>query len=370
MAENLGTPEEQLDVVTAGYTEDVTDKKCPNCGATVVYDPETLAMSCPFCGYSRQLPKPEDNGQDVEELDFSTAKNRESLDWGKSKKSLVCKNCGAETIMDSADTAQCCPYCGSTQVMPVDNDEDVIAPGGVVPFEITKEKATQLFKSWMKGKLFAPNDAKKSCEAKNFSGVYLPYWTYDSQTTSPYEVKLAFDSTDKDGHTSTTYKTYRGIYERFIDDETVYASKKTNNRFIKAASTFDFSKLRKYSPEFIAGFLAERYTVGLDEGWDIAKTQIKAKLQNEIGSMERKKHHADRVSKVTFNTAYSKVTYKYVLAPIWIANFKFKEKIYNIVVNGQTGQIKGEAPVSPLKVIIAIILAILAIMIVCALLNN
>ena len=370
MAENLGTPEEQLDVVTAGYTEDVTDKKCPNCGATVVYDPETLAMSCPFCGYSRQLPKPEDNGQDVEELDFSTAKNRESLDWGKSKKSLVCKNCGAETIMDSADTAQCCPYCGSTQVMPVDNDEDVIAPGGVVPFEITKEKATQLFKSWMKGKLFAPNDAKKSCEAKNFSGIYLPYWTYDSQTTSPYEVKLGFNSTDSDGHTTTSYKTYRGIYERFIDDETVYASKKTTNRFIKAASTFDFSKLRKYSPEFIAGFLAERYTIGLDEGWDIAKEQIKIKLKNEIGSMEKKRHHADSVSKVTFNTAYSKVTYKYVLAPIWIANFKFKEKVYNIVVNGQNGQIRGEAPVSPIKVIIAIILAILAIMIVCALLNN
>ena len=370
MAENLGNAEEQIEVITEGMTEDVTDKKCPNCGATVVYDPETLSMSCPFCGYSRQLPKPEDNGQDVEELDFSSAKNRESLDWGKAKKSLVCKNCGAETIMDEADTAQCCPYCGSTQVMPVDNDEDVVAPGGVVPFEITKEKAAQIFKSWMKGKLFAPNDAKKSCEAKNFSGVYLPYWTYDSQTTSPYEVKLAFDSTDKDGHTSTTYKTYRGIYERFIDDETVYASKKTNNRFIKAASTFDFSKLRKYSPEFIAGFLAERYTVGLDEGWDIAKTQIKAKLQNEIGSMERKRHHADRVSKVTFNTAYSKVTYKYVLAPIWIANFKVKEKIYNIVVNGQTGQIKGEAPVSPLKVAVAIILAIIAIIVVYALLNN
>ena len=59
MAENLGNTEEQIEVITEGMTEDVTDKKCPNCGATVVYDPETLSMSCPFCGYSRQLPKPE-----------------------------------------------------------------------------------------------------------------------------------------------------------------------------------------------------------------------------------------------------------------------------------------------------------------------
>ncbi len=370
MAENMDNQEEQIEVITEAQTEDVTDKKCPNCGATVVYDPETLAMTCPFCGYSRQLPKPEDEGQDVEELDFSSAKNRESLDWGKEKKSLVCKNCGAETIMDSADTAQCCPYCGSTQVMPVDNDEDVVAPGGVVPFEISKEKAAQLFKSWMKGKLFAPKEAKQSCEAKNFSGVYLPYWTYDSQTTSPYSVKLGFNKKDSQGNVTTTYRTYRGIYERFIDDETVYASKKTTNRFIKQASVFDFSKLRKYSPEFIAGYLAERYTVGLDEGWDIAKGQIKSKLESEIGSMEKRRRNADSISKVTFSTAYSKVTYKYVLAPIWIANFKFKEKVYNIVVNGQTGQIRGEAPVSPIKVAIAIAIAIAVCILLYFLLNN
>ena len=74
--------------------------------------------------------------------------------------------------------------------------------------------------------------------------------------------------------------------------------------------------------------------------------------------MEKKKRKADSVSKLTFNTAYSKVTYKYVLAPIWIANFKFKEKVYNIVINGQTGQIRGEAPVSPAKVAIAIGIAV------------
>ncbi|MCR4688062.1 MAG: hypothetical protein K5745_00770 [Saccharofermentans sp.] len=367
MSDNINDQEE---IITSASTEEVTDKKCPGCGATVVYDPETLSMTCPFCGYSRQLPKPEDGGQDVEELDFESAKLRASLDWGKLTKSLVCKNCGAETLMDTADTAQCCPYCGSTQVMPVDGDEDVMAPGGVVPFEITKEKAAQLFKSWMKGKLFAPNEAKKSCEAKNFSGIYLPYWTYDSQTTSPYTVKLAFDHRDKDGNVHTTYKTYSGIYERFIDDETVYASKKTTSQYIKSASNFDFSKLRKYSPEFIAGFLAERYTVGLDEGWETAKEQIKDKLRSEIGSRERSMHHADRVDKLSFTTSYANVTFKYILAPIWIANFKFKNKLYNIVVNGQTGKISGSAPISPIKVAIAIAIAIVVLIILFNLFGN
>ena len=161
-----------------------------------------------------------------------------------------------------------------------------------------------------------------------------------------------------------------GHYERFIDDEVVYGSKKTTNPYIKSVSDFDFSKLRNYDPQFVAGFTAERYSVGLDEGWDIAKTQIQKTLNSEISSMEKKKRGADRVDKLNFNTAYSKVTYKYVLAPIWIANFKFKEKVYNIVINGQTGKISGKSPISPIKVAIAIIIAIIVLVVLFNLMGN
>ena len=360
--------------VAVGSTMEETDKKCPGCGATVTYDPETLSMTCPFCGYSRQLPKPEETAKDIEEIDFTTATQRASIDWGQARKSLVCKNCGATTVFDAADTAACCPYCGSTQVMPVDDLEDAMAPGGVVPFEITQQKASQLFKSWIKGKFFAPNAAKKSCEARNFSGVYLPFWTYDTQTTSPYNVKLGYRRERKNskGETETyyEYKSFSGIYEKFVDDELVYASKKTDNPYINAVKQFDFKKLRPYSPEFIAGFLAERYTVGLDDGWQIAKEQIKNSLRGEIGQYEKQKEHADTVDSVNFNTDFAKVTFKYVLAPIWIANYRFNDVVYNFVVNGQTGKIAGKSPVSIPKVIAAILLAIIVIIVLVCLFNN
>lgn len=360
--------------VAVGSTMESTDKKCPNCGATVTYDPETLSMTCKFCGYSRTLPKPEEVAKDIEEIDFTTATQRASIDWGQARKSLTCKNCGATTVFDATDTAACCPYCGSTQVMPVDDQADAMAPGGVVPFEITQQKASELFKKWIKGKFFAPNAAKKSCEARNFSGVYLPFWTYDSQTTSPYNVRLGYrhERTNSKGETETyyEYKNFSGIYEKFIDDELVYASKRTDNPYINSVKNFDFKKLRPYAPEFIAGFLAERYTVGLDDGWQIAKDQIKNKLRGEIGEYEKKKEYADTVDKVDFNTDFAKVTFKYVLAPIWIANFTFNNQVYNFVVNGQTGKIAGKSPVSVPKVILTIALAIIACIILYLLLNN
>lgn len=339
-------------------TMDVTDKKCPNCGATVQYDPETLAMTCEFCGYKRELPKPDAAAPEIQEMDFESAKLRSNKEWGKHKKSIVCKNCGGETIYDEAETAAVCPFCGSTNVMPVDDEEDVMAPGGVVPFEISREKAAELFKNWIGHKWFVPNAAKRESEAKNLNGIYLPYWTYDSQTTSSYSARLGFEYKDKDNNTKVRWQSTSGVYEEFIDDEVVYASKKTDNPYIKAVSTFNFEKLRPYSPEFIAGFAAERYTVGLDDGWETAKKKIAPRLRSNLTANLRRRYKADRVDSVKMNTTYDNITFKYLLAPIWTANYKYLGEIYNFVVNGQTGRVSGRVPISKIKVIIAILICL------------
>ncbi len=347
-------------------TMEQTDKKCPACAGTLVFDPETGGMLCSFCGYTKELPKPEANTA-MEELDFETAKNRASFDWGQKMKTVICQQCGGETVYDALETADCCPFCGSTSVMPVDDESDVMAPGGVVPFAISQEKAAQLFKSWIGKKWFAPNDAKKSCSAKDINGVYLPYWTYDSDTTSPYSARIGFDERVKKGdhyETVTKWRQTSGVYTEFIDDYTVFASKKSdNNPYIKSVSQFDFTKLRPYSPDVVAGFSAERYSVGLDEGWDNAKKGINQRLSNNIRADIRKKTRCDRVDRLQFSTMYDNITFKYLLAPIWLASYKYKDQIYNIVINGQTGKVGGKAPVSALKVIL-FILAIIAIIII------
>ena len=353
----VNTGEENIKQET---TMDITDKKCPNCAGTIEYDPDTRKLTCPYCGYMREIPAPETAGE-IEELDFESAKLRKSLDWGTSTKQLICKNCAAEAMYDEAETAGCCPFCGSTQVMPVDNDENIMAPQGVVPFEVSNEKAGTMFSNWLKGRFFAPKAAKESCKPENFQGLYLPYWTYDTNTTSSYNAKLGFDKRQGD-KVITDWRNYSGIYQEFIDDEVVYASKKTKNQFINNVSVFDFSKLRPYDPQFISGFVAERYTVGLDEGWDMAKVTIRRKLESHLSEKLRRQHHADRVSDLKMSTSYDDITFKYILAPIWIANYKYSGKEYSFAVNGQTGKVSGSAPVSPWKVFFTI-LVIVAILV-------
>lgn len=352
MSENVENQEQQI---MLEVTEDVTNKKCPNCGATVVFDPETGGMLCEFCGYKCELPKPESGGE-ICELDFNKATQTASFEWGAQKKTVICKQCGAETIYDALETAAVCPFCGSTSVMPAASS-DSMAPGAVCPFAVTKEKAGQKFTSWLSGKLFTPSKAKKSAKPESFQGVYLPYWTYDAQTTSSFTARAGYERRVKRGDTWTTEVTWRpvsGVYQEFIDDETVMASKKSDNSVVKRCEPFDFTKMVPYSPQVVAGFIAERYSIGLKDGWEIAQKSIKSRLQSNMHTYIRKQWRCDRVDSLRFSTLYSNITYKYLLVPVWISSFKYNDKVYQFVVNGQTGKVGGRAPVSALRVLAAI----------------
>lgn len=344
--------------IVSEVTEKETDKKCPNCGATVTFDPASGMMHCDYCGYSRELPK-SDAENEICEMDFLSALHIESYNWGDQKKSVQCKQCGAVTIYDVLETAAVCPFCGSTNVMPAAT-EHTIAPGGVCPFELTKENAGERFTIWLKKKWFAPRKAKKNARPEAFQGVYLPYWTFDAQTTSNFSARAGFDRTerDKDGDTRTVtdWEDVSGVFQKFFDDKTVMASKRHRNSFITSCEPFDFSKLVPYSPQVVAGFVAERYSVGLKEGWELAKRSMQSDLRRDIENYVCHRWHADRSDSVEFSTIFSKITYKYLLVPVWISSFKYKEKVYQFVVNGQTGRVGGNSPVSAWRVILAILI--------------
>lgn len=343
-------------------TEEVTDKKCPNCAATVVYDPETRGMLCESCGYQKKLPAP-DSEQSVSELDFKAAEAKESFDWGAEKKAVVCKNCGGESIYDALETAAVCPFCGSTSVMPSATEKSV-APGGVCPFEISDEKAGSLFTSWLSKKIFTPSAAKKQAKPEAFQGIYLPYWTFDAMTSSPFSGRAGYLTSVKRGDAMVNEIRWRkvaGVYQEFIDDHTVMASKRSELSGVKRAEPFDFSKLVPYRPELVAGFCAERYSIGLKDAWKTAQEAIRGALHGHINTHIRKTWHADRADSILFSTVFSKITYKYILIPVWLSSFTFKGKAYQFVVNGQTGKVGGKAPISWIRVAIAVFIALVVV---------
>ena len=351
MADDYNDQDEQI---RSEVTERETDKKCPQCGATVTFDPARGMLHCEYCGYTCEVPVG-DTSAAIEELDFESAIHTESFNWGEQKKEVQCKQCGAVSIYDALETAAVCPFCGSTSVMPAATN-DTIAPGAVCLFAITKEQAGANFTRWLKKKWFAPRKAKQSALPDAFTGVYLPYWTYDAQTFSEFTARAGYDSTERDSkgntHTTTNWKRVSGEYEEFFDDVTVVASKRHADSGVKDCEPFNFSKLVPYTPQALAGFVAERYSIGLKEGWEVAKQTIQSRLKNNIAKFIKRRWNADRTDRLKFTTTYSNITYKYLLVPTWISSFKYKDKIYQFVVNGQTGKVGGKYPLSAFRIIL------------------
>lgn len=132
---------------------------------------------------------------------------------------------------------------------------------------------------------------------------------------------------------------------------------------------FNTAENKAYKPEYVAGFAAERYAIGFKEGWEIAKKSIDSKLRRSIDDKIRDEHDADDTRNIQINSTFSNLTYKYLLLPVWLSSYKYKDKIYNFMVNGQTGKVSGKTPISIPKVIITVLGCIAAIALIYYLMN-
>ena len=87
-----------------------------------------------------------------------------------------------------------------------------------------------------------------------------------------------------------------------------------------------------------------------------AKDIMDRKLKSKILSQ----YHYHVVDYINISTTHEKVTYKYVLLPIYNLVYNYKKKPYSVYVNGNTGKVMGKTPISPIKVSL-LVLGILAV---------
>lgn len=324
-----------------------TEVKCPGCGASIglKYDPETLNMTCPFCGLVSQLPNP-GSAPAVQELDFNTALQRASVNWGNIKKMIVCANCGGQTIFDAEQVTGACPFCGSTSVTPAAENPQIMAPQAVIPFGVSKEQVQLCFENFINSSHIASKKVY-GCKLENVLGIYLPFWTYDTLVVSDY-----FAHTMESKYTPSV--NFRGVLNKFYDDLVIYGSDKIRHPYINRVQEFDFQRMVPYTPKYLAGIPAERYTVGLNDGWERAKEQIRAKTKRILNRKFFMKATIDAI-----NYSFYNVKFRYVLAPIYLATFKCGRKTYPVAINGQTGKAYCKFPTFLGKLVVIPLIVIL-----------
>ena len=351
---------------------------CKQCGADLVFTPGQ-DLKCPFCGHQEKIP---DTAESIKEYSFNDylAKPRGHGYGDTQGRDIRCSGCGATTHLDASVRATKCAFCG-LPLITGDADaagqpaSDVISPEAVVPFAITQEQAQQSFKKWISSLWFAPSEIKRDSQQKQMQGVYRPYWTYDAHTVShwtgergDYYYTTETYTTQENGQNVTRTRQVRhtrwtfvsGVYSDFFDDVLISAGHTTD-----FTTEFQLEGLKHYEPQYLSGYGAERYVVSCEDGLGQAKDVIK----DEIYSAVRRRIGGDEQRVATVDTAYSGITYKHILLPLYLSCYRYGGKTFCFQVNGQTGEVQGARPYSFWK-IFALVISIAAVIAVIVLLNQ
>ena len=300
----------------------------------MIFNPGWDSLLCQSCGHKEIIPELVSK-LPVEEMDFLTAQNTASHDWGMEAKIVICRQCGAETVQNRLQLSGRCPFCGSATVDAADPSKDIMAPNGVIPFKITEKRAQFIFKDWIKDRFLAPDKLAQNAELNKFYGIYVPLFTFDVLTENRYT-----------GHYSSGNRTLfkSGKFKHQVDDFPVVASKQlaSDKLLLSVVKDYWTGEAKPYTPDALAGFPCEHYSIGLAEAWNSLGDDLKSYLSNEA----YKQNPVTHLSGIEIATDYYNLRYKYLLVPVWINTFAYDGRNYIIVINGQTGKINGQWPKS------------------------
>ncbi len=345
---------------------------CYNCGSQLNFDPGDDQLLCPNCGHIEPIDTAKGRWDAIQERDYHAALNKlmAQSDFEVTRV-VTCPNCSAQTELDETNQADRCPFCDTPVVVDTGTHRH-IKPTALLSFTLEEREARAEMTKWLGGLWFAPNSLMEYArKGRRMNGIYVPYWTYDTDTKSSYRGQRGTHyyetkTVTRDGKRQqirvrkTRWRNTSGRVARFFDDVLVLASQSLPKRYTDALEPWDLENLAAYQPEYLAGFRAEGYqvelTTGFDEARDVMDRVIHRDVQRDIGGDDQRVGHVD--------TDYNAITFKHILLPIWVAAYKYNGKSYRFVVNARSGKVKGERPYSGWKIAFAVLLGFIVALIV------
>ena len=101
----------------------------------------------------------------------------------------------------------------------------------------------------------------------------------------------------------------------------------------------------------IVGWEAEIYSLDVKEGYQKAEV----KMTNKLRERAARDLGGDTQRALSIDADFYEQSFKHLILPVWLCAYKYNGKTYQFAVNGQTGKINGQKPISAIKVAILVI---------------
>lgn len=316
--------------------------QCPNCGAGLAFDAEKQKFCCEFClsEFTEQEAKAANPAEDLREKEAAEREYNEHMN------EYECANCGARVVADDHTVADICYYCHNP-VVAVGRLSGQMRPQRIIPFQYDKEAAEKKFLEFAKRKWFVPRSFFAASQVEKIQGVYYPFWVTDADTVGTMNAHATRTRVWRAGRVEYTETSNFQIHCRgniHFEDITTSAFSQADKKMLEGILPYPSEALQDFSMPYLSGFLAKKRDVERAALTD----EVRGRMQGYAEQLLRgtvKGYQTVAVQETNVNV--QKSHWEYALMPIWILTYRDRrDRTYTYAMNGYTGKVYGELPVS------------------------
>lgn len=297
-------------------------------------------------------------------------------------KQIRCDACGAELAVQAQSRSTTCPFCDSTYVVDLPETSQRQSPEFIIGFAVTRAEAEEYFRRWLgRGGLFTPGDLRQVAVADKVRGVYVPFWSFAARAHSRWQARIGeywyktetYVTRNAKGRMVTRTRRVRhtewwplaGEHHQYYSAYLIPAGGGLTQEEADQIQPFGLPALTRYQPFYLAGWLTEQYTLAADEAWQRCEEYFRGLEYRNIAAFLP----GDTYTALSAETSLEKTSTELILLPIHIFSYRYGDRVYRFVINGQTGRASGQKPVSKKRIAIAfgIGVAIVAVIVAIAL---
>jgi predicted RNA-binding Zn-ribbon protein involved in translation (DUF1610 family) len=304
-------------------------EKCSVCGALIDQDD----LFCANCG--TEAPQHVDQGPQTQ-AQVSTH-------------NFDCQGCGASMSYDARAQTLRCPFCGSEKLSKQD-DTKSLAADGIVPFAVDHDGAVQIMRRWLGNGFWRPSDLASSSTVTRISAVFVPYWVFRASTRTYWTADSSQVPFGARGDWVPLCGEHQGAYSGLL----IGASGVLTPDETAGICPFDLSRAVAREDVDTENVIVEQFRVQRK----YARPQARMGLEN-LERQACQQYVPGRCRNMKVNVRLEGMSSQAMLLPVWIMAYTYQNQVFRFLINGQTGQATGQAPVSWTKVFVAIAIVLL-----------
>lgn len=340
--------------------EEVVNFRCPQCDGETAFNAADGGLTCTYCGFHEE-PEQEIVGKSAETFEFTVDTVRQaSHGWGVERQEIVCQTCTSHIVVETGALTTSCPFCNSNKVIQHKAPQDVLRPRFLIPFTIDDDQCHEKVRLWLGDSWLVPKELRRVAAVGDFTPMFLPFWTFDADTIATWKAEVGKTKTVRRGGKTTTKTVWRwenGRVHNIYRNVKARGSQRLSPVLMKQVQDFDLEALRAYDASFLAGTQALAYETALEESWAKARHAMRERTRQAC----RQQASSGRIRNFSMHLDFSDEAWRYILLPIYICNYHYNNKSYQLLVNGQSGVVAGQRPADWRKIaLVSIVPMVLA----------